>query len=454
MNLKNILFGNGDKNTEDGTERLVPVKEIYGGVIALKNGRFVTVLEVLPLNFYLKSELEQKNIISGFAAFLKTAPDELQIIVETRPADISAFCERLESYYNSEKNANCRRMIFEDAQLVNFIAETEGSSRRFYIVLPYTGQSSGISEVAAEISETALTARQYLEACGLETVRHSDEENFTVDLLRNYFRPLSAAAGAPDTSFAGNLNARQCRLYRQRIYLYCRGNTCSYLYISGGGYPTTAGLAWGAPFVEAGDGINISFVLKKESRDKILPKIGNTAMFNRSRLKDVGDTRQLEQLDDAVESGLYMKSQINREGEDFYYLSTVITVTADSPESLKKREKDILNLCGANGFSCRKAYYMQDKAFLSLLPLLQIDTDIFNKSKRNILTSSAAALFPFSSFEMCDEKGIFYGLNLHNSSPVIIDHYDTSRYSNGNMAVFGMSGAGKTFFLLLLAMRL
>ena len=95
MNLKNILFGSGDKNAEDGTERLVPVKEIYGGVIALKNGKFVVVIEVLPLNFYLKSELEQKNIISGFAAFLKTAPDELQIIVETRPADISAFCERL-----------------------------------------------------------------------------------------------------------------------------------------------------------------------------------------------------------------------------------------------------------------------------------------------------------------------------------------------------------------------
>ena len=52
MNLKNILFGNGDKNAEDGTSKLVPVKEIYGGVIALKSGKFVTVLEVLPLNFY------------------------------------------------------------------------------------------------------------------------------------------------------------------------------------------------------------------------------------------------------------------------------------------------------------------------------------------------------------------------------------------------------------------
>lgn len=454
MNLKNILFGNGDKNTEDGTERLVPVKEIYGEVIALKNGKFVTVLEVLPLNFHLKSELEQKNIISGFAAFLKTAPDELQIIVETRPADISAFCERLESYYNAEKNTNCRQMIFEDAQLVNFIAETEGLSRRFYIVLPYTGQSSEIAEVAAEIGETALTARQYLEACGLETVRHSNEDEFLINLLRNYFRPFSAAAenSNMDLSEALTPDSADCT---GSGYICIEGEYRSYLYISGGGYPTTVGIAWGAPFVEAGDGINISFVLKKESRDKILPKIGNTAMFNRSRLKDVGDTRQdFEQLDDAVESGLYMKSQINREGEDFYYLSTVITVTADSPENLKKREKDILNLCGANGFSVRKAYYMQDKAFLSSLPLLQTDTDIFNKSKRNILTSSAAALFPFSSFEMCDEKGIFYGLNLHNSSPVIIDHYDTSRYSNGNMAVFGMSGAGKTFFLLLLAMRL
>lgn len=330
MNLKNILFGNGDKNAEDGTERLVPVKEIYGGVIALENGKFVTVLEVLPLNFYLKSELEQKNIISGFAAFLKTAPDELQIIVETRPADISEFCERLESYYNSEKNTNCRRMIFEDAQLVNFIAETEGLSRRFYIVLPYTGQSSEISEVAAGISETALTARQYLEACGLETVRHSDEDEFLINLLRNYFRPFSAATENSNTDLPEALTPDSADL-TDGGYICIEGEYRSYLYISGGGYPTTVGLAWGAPFVEAGDGINISFVLKKESRDKILPKIGNTAMFNRSRLKDVVDTRQdFEQLDDAVESGLYMKSQINREGEDFYYLSTIITVTADS----------------------------------------------------------------------------------------------------------------------------
>ena len=67
MKLKNILFGRTSKNTDGGTKRLVPVSEIYGGVIALKSGKFVAAIEVLPLNFYLKSELEPKNIISGFA---------------------------------------------------------------------------------------------------------------------------------------------------------------------------------------------------------------------------------------------------------------------------------------------------------------------------------------------------------------------------------------------------
>lgn len=242
MNLKNILFGNGDKNAEDGTERLVPVKEIYGGVIALKNGKFVTVLEVLPLNFYLKSELEQKNIISGFAAFLKIAPDELQIIVETRPADISRFCDRLEEYYNSEKNENCRQMIFEDAQLVNFIAETEGLSRRFYIVLPYTGRQTDLSSVAIEMNETVMTARQYLEACGLETVRHNDGDEFLKEVLRKYFRQFSAETENSGAELCELLTPDAADLTNSG-YICIEGEYRSYLYISGGGYPTTAGLA-------------------------------------------------------------------------------------------------------------------------------------------------------------------------------------------------------------------
>lgn len=455
--LKSVILGKPKEQiNNDSTESLVPVKNISNGIIQLNNGKYVTVLEVLPLNFYLKSELEQKNIISGFAAWLKIAPSRLQIVAQTRPADIDAFCERLEGYYNSEPNENCRRMIFEDAQLVNYIAENQAVTRRFYIVLPYEGGSAEMSVIYDEMSDTVNTARQYLEACGLETVTHTNEDIFLYELLCGLLRP--SLRGIKPTQIPEDIRdslAPDSADMTHRDYTVTEGEYRSYLYLSAGGYPSSAGLAWAAPFAEAGGGITAVFYLERKSREEIIPKIGNAAVFNRSRIQEVGDTRSdYEQLDDAIESALFMKSQINREGEDFYYIHTLMSVSADNLDDLKRREKETVNLCGSMGFTARRADYMQDKAFLSLLPLLEIDRDIAHKSRRNILTSGAAAAFPFSSFEMCDETGIFYGLNLHNSSSVIVDHYNTTRYSNGNMAVFGMSGAGKTFFLLLLAMRL
>ena len=455
--LKSVILGKPKEQiNNDSTESLVPVKSISDGIIQLNNGKYVTVLEVLPLNFYLKSELEQKNIITGFAAWLKIAPSRLQIAVQTRPADIDAFCERLEGYYNSEPNENCRRMIFEDAQLVNYIAENQAVTRRFYIVLPYEGKSEEMSAICDEMSDTVNTARQYLEACGLETVTHTNEDIFLYELMCGFLRP--SLKGIKPTEIPEDIRdslSPDSADMTHRDYTVTEGEYRSCLYLSAGGYPSSAGLAWAAPFAEAGGGITAVFYLERKNREQIIPKIGNAAVFNRSRIQDVGDTRSdYEQLDDAIESALFMKAQINREGEDFYYINTLMSVSADNFDELKRREKETVNLCGSMGFTARRADYMQDKAFLSLLPLLEIDQDIAHKSRRNILTSGAAASFPFSSFEMCDETGIFYGLNLHNSSSVIVDHYNTTRYSNGNMAVFGMSGAGKTFFLLLLAMRL
>ena len=455
--LKSVILGKPKEQiNNDSTESLVPVKNISNGIIQLNNGKYVTVLEVLPLNFYLKSELEQKNIISGFAAWLKIAPSRLQIVAQTRPADIDAFCERLEGYYNSEPNENCRRMIFEDAQLVNYIAENQAVTRRFYIVLPYEGGSAEMSVICDEMSDAVNTARQYLEACGLETVTHTDEDIFLFELLCGFLRP--SLKGIKPTAMPEDVRDAlfpDSADMTHRDYTATEGEYRSCLYLSAGGYPSSTGLAWAAPFAEAGGGITAVFYLARKSREQIIPKIGNAAVFNRSRIQDVGDTRSdYEQLDDAIESALFMKAQINREGEDFYYIHILMSVSADNVDDLKRREKETVNLCSSLGFTARRADYMQDKAFLSLLPLLEIDQDIAHKSRRNILTSGAAAAFPFSSFEMCDETGIFYGLNLHNSSSVIIDHYNTTRYSNGNMAVFGMSGAGKTFFLLLLAMRL
>ena len=242
---------------------------------------------------------------------------------------------------------------------------------------------------------------------------------------------------------------------KSRDYIVVDGIFHAYLYITGYGYSTTVGSCWLAPLVEAGEGVSMSFTVQKQSKEKILSKIAQTTMLNRSRMRDVGDTRQdYEELDSAISSGLYLKDVMNRQGEDFYYMHTLIEVTADDPETLEQRVTAVEKLCVSVDMIARRCDYKQEQAFLSALPLLSLDADVERKARRNALTSGVAAAFPFASYELSDRDGIFLGLNLYNRSPAFLNPYNDYKYTNGNIWIGGSSGAGKTFTLQCLGGRL
>lgn len=242
---------------------------------------------------------------------------------------------------------------------------------------------------------------------------------------------------------------------KSRDYIVVDGVFHAYLYITGYGYSTTVGSCWLAPLVEAGEGVNISFSFTRQNREKILSKIAQTTMLNRSRMRDVGDTRQdYEELDSAITSGLYLKDVMNRQGEDFYYMHTLIEVVADDPDTLEQRVTAVEKLCVSADMIARRCDYANEQGFLSALPLVTLDADIERKSRRNALTTGVAAAFPFVSYEHSDRNGIFLGLNLYNKSPVFLDPYDDYKYTNGNWWIGGNSGAGKSVTLQCLAGRL
>ena len=487
--IKKLLFGSRTKETvipgsrfPNGTQSLVSVVDIRQGVIITEDGRYLKILEVLPTNFYLKSLLEQQNIIYYMASYLRIAPVSIQFLVQTGQADIDTYCEQMRVCYENETNEMCRDMILEDAQLVNYLAANEAVTRKFYIIFRYEGMSGDFEEIAQNLAETAETACQYLDYCGLEVLRHEHYDAFLFRTLHSAFcrantsrvdhRALFAQVGtfhgaeeipAEELSEEDQLGIltmqdalapSQCDM-TCKDYVIIDGLYYAYLYVAGYGYPTQAGLAWLSPLVELGDGISISYFLNKRRKEQILPKVAKTTMFNRSRMRDVGDTRaDFEEMDDAIASGMYIKEQMNREGEEFYYMNTLIEVTAYDPETLEQRMKQVQNRCASMNMTIRRADYCHEQCYLSMLPLCKLDPDIDRKSRRNILTQSAAAAFPFSSFELCDDKGVLLGINLHNNSTVILDNFNSDIYSNGNMAIFGMTGAGKTYTILLMAMRM
>ena len=518
MNLKDVIFGGSitgvsDRNGayEGSIQAWLPIKDIVQGVVVTRDKRFVKILELLPVNFYTMSSMDKGAAIEDFAAYLKIAPANLQIHVLTQPFDLEGYLKLLKGYLDCETNERCRAMLSESIEYVPNLVEREAITHRFFLSFSYDPSMKAADHspkaIAAVLNEKAEVARRYLDRCGVTVLEPEYADNFILELLykminkhtsqnihlpEGVFDMLGMVHGiyqeesekAPSVEPANTVGKKKRpRLFSKQAsqlsqleagattipdliappdidthhsdYLLIDGVYHTYLYISGYGYSTVVGKGWLTPLIEAGEGVSLSFHLVKQPREKTVSAIGQTTMINRSRMRDVGDTRQdYEELGDAIGAGLYLKEGMNREGQDFYYMHTLIEVIADDPDTLEQRVAAVETLCVASDMLAKRCEYKHEQAFLSFLPLLISDPDIERKSRRNALTFGVAAAFPFASFELSDQKGIFLGLNLYNRSPVFLDFYDDYKYTNGNFAGFGNTGAGKSMLLQCIGKRL
>ena len=182
--------------------------------------------------------------------------------------------------------------------------------------------------------------------------------------------------------------------------------------------------------------------------------MGQQLRINRSKIKDASDTNtDFDDIDGAIRSGYFLKEGLAN-NEDFYYLNLLITVTAPSVEDLEWKVSEMKKLLLSQDMNVSACHFREEQAFLSALPLVSMEKGLYERGKRNLLTGGAASCYPFTSFEMCDDNGILLGVNKYNSSLIIVDIFNSAIYKNANMAILGTSGAGKTFTLQLMGLRM
>lgn len=193
MNLKALLFGGtADAGGVDGVYRdsiqaWLPIKNIIGGVIITKDNRFVKILEVLPVNIYLKSPTDRQTIITAFAAYLKVAPDSMQMQARTLPADTEEYVRQMEDYARNEENAYCREMIEDNIREIGRGIASEALRHRFFLVFQYEvrmrARRNTVKNLIERLNEEADTARRYLDVCELETLEPRFADDFALKLL-------------------------------------------------------------------------------------------------------------------------------------------------------------------------------------------------------------------------------------------------------------------------------
>ena len=456
----------------------MPVENIKHGVIYTRDHRYVKILEVVPVNFLLRSAQEQRNIIYSFISYLKIAPVKVQFKVLTKRADIDRHVQAVRRELERETDTHCRILQEDYLHLIRQLGSREAITRRFFLIfehepLPGTKRGHEEEEAIASLQTAARTASNYLRQCGNTVVlNHDDESEATAEVLyhilcrqesneRSFEEKAKQVvaeyltAGRPVDQIPVNefYAPNHIDLSHGR-YICIDGVYYAYLLVPSGGYKTQVPAGWLSLLVNAGDGIDLDMFLTRQPKDRMIRKLGQQLRINRSKIKETSDTNtDFDDLDGAIRSGYLLKDGLSN-NEDFYYLNLLVTITAANAEDLEWKCAEMKKLLLSQDMDVQTCSFCQEQAFLSSLPLVSLEKHLFERSKRNVLTLGAASCYPFTSYEMCDDNGILLGVNKHNNSLIIVDIFDSRVYKNANIAILGTSGAGKSFTMQLMATRM
>ena len=206
--------------------------------------------------------------------------------------------------------------------------------------------------------------------------------------------------------------------------------------------------------IETNINMNISIFYEKQDSYKAIKEltyhIGNVGV----ELKEGNENREdIELAAFTYNDAKYIRKEIQINNEDIYYLYIYINLYADNIKDLEYYLNKIEGIAQSKGMQTRRANFRQEEIFLATLPISENREIIKNAARRNILTSGLLSTYPFISSTIFDPNGIFIGTNIYNNSLVFIDRYNTEKYKNANICIFGTSGAGKSFYSKLLILR-
>ena len=197
-------------------------------------------------------------------------------------------------------------------------------------------------------------------------------------------------------------------------------------------YPLQVPNAWGAPFFlldRTKINMKINPVPKEEAEkkiDKAIIEMETKFQYSAKRSRVIENQTHLETLKELLTS-------LKNNNQQLYEVNIYVTCE----ESARKEVRAILK---QEGFKFSEMFGRQVDAFISS----NISRyDVCKENLRGIPTSSLAAVFPFISGALQDERGFYIG---YNEYPVFVDFFqrDTVRV-NSNMMIIGKSGSGKSY---------
>ena len=213
-------------------------------------------------------------------------------------------------------------------------------------------------------------------------------------------------------------------------------------------YPRALLTGWLSPIINMDEVLDVSMYIYPVETAVIMKNLSKkvTQLEASINIKNEKGKVRDPELEAAINDAEDLRDKLQVGAERFFRYALYVTIYADSIEELNFVQQKVETIFGQQMIRTKVASAQQEQGMNSTMPQCTDQLQI----RRNMNTGAISTSFPFTSADLTQEKGILYGINMHNNGLVIFDRFSLE---NANMVVFAKSGAGKSFTVKLEALR-
>ena len=455
-------------STRYRTQSFINIRDVSDGVIITTDDRYIRIIEIIPTNFFNKDALEQERIVYQFAQYLSHAPRTMQIKVMSVPETAEDYLKILLSYKNLPNATKETRDMVDDLakEIKDTVEIYKLTGNRFFVIYEFEefqmapdfdyvrkvllGHEFALAECmlkcGCKVVSPRLTDNKYINTVLYEYIlMHFDRlaPDFETHAFKIYEEILERNPLKKDSlTIEDYLSPKEIAFY-DRSFCEVNGKFVSYHYISDYRHYVTAG--WLNPLLGSSYDVDVDIFFVREDRTTAKKIVRQSVNMQEMVMENLSaNTSVAQESRQNMQDALLLREKMYNESADMYYLSILVTISADTLDALDDKIREVYNLMESKDMPLLPLDLRQEEGFRSTLPFVRLDKDILRISARNILCGELASVFPFNEPSIFDEGGIFIGKNKAGRF-CAINNFDTSKYDKPHMMIIGSTGSGKTY---------
>lgn len=442
----------------------IPGDDADQGLVVLADGSFRRYITCRGINALLFDEADREQMARQFYAFANSCDSDVQIIVKSRNLPVDEYLSRYSTLIKTDNDylrwhAENTDTWFRRMQDVHFVPQ-----RDFYVVISYqppdckglTRPWSGRRSIQRH--EEYLEALDRLTKTAFEQLRQSNlrPQILTRREVRNLiYSDLNPTLGRtdpeappsrPEVSEASCLAKSALKVTDQHIWL--DGKYIATQYMAHPPHETWMG--WLVDLLTLSVEYTVSLFIHVCNQDKVRSKLKLDYRLGVMTSTQLAGTPDLEGIESTRGAATAIQEFL-RSSNKAFDVSMYICTSADTPEKLAQHTDEVRRVFKNRGATFDRGQMLQLDAWQSTLASGVDKLAILHR----VMSPIVGTFWPFFTASCGTPGGVPFGFAIASREPVLLDPFFRGAGKDANnMFVVGTTGAGKSFAVSMLILRL